>query len=88
MPKSGVCVLIASLSAKLEFVKQHGQRTKSLFRLGFDHLRELVLNPSPRNASDCRQSLNFWLTADATHIRRLFNHHQERSIGRTRVDGA
>jgi hypothetical protein len=39
-------------------LKQHGRRAKSLFRLGFDHLRELVLNPSPRNASDFRQSLN------------------------------
>ena len=40
-------------------LKKHGRRAKSLFRLGLDHLRELVLNPSPRNESDCRQSLNF-----------------------------
>ncbi|MEM9274120.1 MAG: IS4 family transposase, partial [Cyanobacteria bacterium P01_F01_bin.143] len=40
-------------------VKKHGRRAKSLFRLGFDHLRELVLNPSTHNESDFRQSLNF-----------------------------
>ncbi len=40
-------------------IKKHGRRAKSLFRLGFDHLRELVLNPCPRNDSPFRQSLNF-----------------------------
>ena len=40
-------------------LKKHGRRAKSLFRLGFDHLRELVLNPSSDNESDFRQSLNF-----------------------------
>ncbi len=40
-------------------LKKHGRRAKSLFRLGFDHLRELVLNPCPRNESPFRQSLNF-----------------------------
>ncbi len=40
-------------------IKKHGRRAKSLFRLGFDHLRALVLNPSPHNESDFRQSLNF-----------------------------
>ena len=40
-------------------LKKHGRRAKSLFRLGFDHLRELVLNPSHYNESDFRQSLNF-----------------------------
>jgi hypothetical protein len=27
-------------------LKKHGRRAKSLFRLGFDHLRHLILNPS------------------------------------------
>ena len=40
-------------------IKKHGRRAKSLFRLGFDHLRELVLNPSSHNESDFRQFLNF-----------------------------
>ena len=40
-------------------LKKHGRRAKSIFRLGFDHLRELVLNPSPRNESYFKQSLNF-----------------------------
>ena len=34
------------------------RRAKSLFRLGLDHLRELVLNPSS-SESDFRQSLKF-----------------------------
>ena len=40
-------------------LKKHGRRAKSLFRLGLDHLREMVLNPSPCNERDFRQSLNF-----------------------------
>jgi hypothetical protein len=39
------------LSAKVVFahlhpipLKKHGRRAKSLFRLGFDHLRHLILN--------------------------------------------
>jgi hypothetical protein len=40
-------------------IKTHGRRAKSLFRLGFDHLRQLVLNPSSRNEDDFLQSLNF-----------------------------
>ena len=38
-------------------IKKHGRRAKSLFRLGLDYLRHLVLNPSPANESDFRQSL-------------------------------
>jgi hypothetical protein len=38
-------------------IKKHGRRAKSLFRLGFDYLRHLVLNPSPSNVSDFLQSL-------------------------------
>jgi len=38
-------------------IKKHGRRSKSLFRLGFDYLRHLVLNPSPSNVSDFVQSL-------------------------------
>ncbi len=40
-------------------LKKHGRRAKSLFRLGFDHLRELVLNPCSRNERYFKQSLNF-----------------------------
>jgi hypothetical protein len=38
-------------------VKKNGRRAKSLFRLGLDHLRHWVLNPSPSNQSDFVQSL-------------------------------
>ena len=38
-------------------IKKHGRRAKSLFRLGFDYLRHLVLNPSESNESDFLQSL-------------------------------
>ncbi|MBM0740138.1 IS4 family transposase (plasmid) [Phormidium sp. CLA17] len=38
-------------------IKKHGRRAKSLFRLGFDYLRHLVLNPSLSNESDFVQSL-------------------------------
>jgi hypothetical protein len=38
-------------------IKKHGRRAKSLFRLGFDYLRHLVLNPSPSNESSFVQSL-------------------------------
>jgi hypothetical protein len=38
-------------------IKKHGRRAKSLFRLGFDYLRHLVLNPSVSNESDFVQSL-------------------------------
>jgi hypothetical protein len=40
-------------------IKKHGRRAKSLFRLGFDYLRHLVLNPSASNESDFVQSLQF-----------------------------
>jgi hypothetical protein len=38
-------------------LKKHGRRSKSLFRLGLDHLRHLVLNPSPSNDADFFHSL-------------------------------
>lgn len=38
-------------------VKKHGRRAKSLFRLGFDYLRHLLLNPSPLYQQDFRQTL-------------------------------
>lgn len=38
-------------------IKKHGRRAKSLFRLGFDYLRHLVLNPAASNQSDFLQSL-------------------------------
>jgi hypothetical protein len=38
-------------------IKKHGRRAKSLFRLGFDHLRHLVLNPLNSNQGDFSQSL-------------------------------
>jgi hypothetical protein len=38
-------------------IKKHGRRAKSLFRLGLDYLRHLVLNPSASNESDFVQSL-------------------------------
>jgi hypothetical protein len=38
-------------------MKKHGRRAKSLFRLGLDYLRHLVLNPSASNESDFVQSL-------------------------------
>ena len=38
-------------------LKKHGRRAKSLFRLGFDHLRHLVLNPFHPNQDDFSQSL-------------------------------
>lgn len=38
-------------------IKKHGRRAKSLFRLGFDYLRHLVLNPSMSNEPDFVQSL-------------------------------
>lgn len=40
-------------------LKKHGRRAKSLFRLGFDHLRHMILNPSPHNESDFRRPLQF-----------------------------
>jgi Transposase DDE domain len=40
-------------------IKKHGRRAKSLFRLGFDHIRHLVLNPSSHNEEDFLRSLNF-----------------------------
>ena len=40
-------------------LKQHGRRAKSLFRLGLDHLRQLVLNPSHYTLSDFQLSLPF-----------------------------
>ncbi|MEO0377780.1 MAG: IS4 family transposase [Cyanobacteria bacterium P01_A01_bin.17] len=38
-------------------LKKHGRRAKSLFRLGFDHLRHLVFNPFHPNQDDFSQSL-------------------------------
>lgn len=38
-------------------LKKHRRRAKSLFRLGLDYLRHLVLNPSASNESDFVQSL-------------------------------
>ena len=40
-------------------LKKHGRRAKSLFRLGLDHLRQLVLNPSHYTLSDFQLSLPF-----------------------------
>jgi hypothetical protein len=40
-------------------LKKHGRRAKSLFRLGLDHLREIVLNPSCHNERDFHRSLQF-----------------------------
>ena len=40
-------------------LKKHGRRAKSLFRLGFDHLRHLVLNPTQANRVDFQQALQF-----------------------------
>ena len=40
-------------------LKKHGRRAKSLFRLGFDHLRHLVLNPSLLNFRFFLDSLHF-----------------------------
>jgi Transposase DDE domain len=40
-------------------LKKHGRRAKSLFRLGFDSIRHIVLNPSSRNEDDFRLSLQF-----------------------------
>jgi len=38
-------------------IKKHGRRAKSLFRLGFDYLRQLLLNPSPLFEDDFRHTL-------------------------------
>ncbi|MEM6837841.1 MAG: IS4 family transposase, partial [Cyanobacteria bacterium P01_C01_bin.120] len=38
-------------------IKKHGRRAKSLFRLGFDYLRQLLLNPSPLYKDDFRYTL-------------------------------
>lgn len=38
-------------------IKKHGRRAKSLFRLGFDYLRHLLLNPSPLYEHDFQQTL-------------------------------
>ena len=58
--------LVWSLKTGLEIhrlhpipLKKHGRRAKSLFRLGFDHLRHLILNPS---------SLNFRFFLDSLHF--------------------
>ena len=40
-------------------LKKHGRRAKSLFRLGLDYLRQLVLNPSLFSLSDFQLSLPF-----------------------------
>ena len=39
--------------------KKHGRRAKSLFRLGLDFIRHLVLNPSAIHEDDFRFSLQF-----------------------------
>jgi len=39
--------------------KKHGRKAKSLFRLGFDHLRHLVLNPQVSLLFDFCRSLQF-----------------------------
>ena len=58
--------LVWSLKTGLEIhqlhpipLKKHGRRAKSIFRLGFDHLRHLILNPS---------SLNFRFFLDSLHF--------------------
>jgi len=38
-------------------IKTHGRRAKSIFRLGFDHLRHIVLNPDSSNRQEFQQSL-------------------------------
>ena len=38
-------------------IKKHGRRAKSLFRLGFDYLRQLLLNPSPLCEDDFRHTI-------------------------------
>ena len=40
-------------------IKNHGRKAKSLFRLSFDHLRHLVLNPQSLNQFNFRHSLQF-----------------------------
>jgi Transposase DDE domain len=40
-------------------LKKHGRRAKSLFRLGFDYIRHLVLNPTPLNDDDFCLPLQF-----------------------------
>jgi hypothetical protein len=40
-------------------LKKHGRRAKSLFRLGFDDIRQIVLNPSHLNEDDFRLLLQF-----------------------------
>ena len=58
--------LVWSLKTGLEIhhlhpipLKKHGRRAKSLFRLGFDHLRHLILNPSSLNFRSFLDSLHF-----------------------------
>lgn len=38
-------------------LKTHGRRAKSLFRLGFDHLRQMILNPSTDNEREFLKAL-------------------------------
>lgn len=38
-------------------IKNHGRKAKSIFRLGFDHLRRILLNPSALYDDDFRQAL-------------------------------
>jgi Transposase DDE domain len=47
-------------------IKKHGRRAKSLFRLGFDHIRHHALNPSHHNEGDFLRSLNFLSCTGAT----------------------
>jgi hypothetical protein len=51
-------------------LKKHGRRAKSLFRLGFDYIRQIVLNSSPSNNDDFRLSLQFFpvLRSYSTYI--------------------
>jgi len=48
-----------NFSFGLVSLKKHGRRAKSLFRLGFDHPRHLILNPFLPNHQDFLHSLQF-----------------------------
>ena len=50
-------------------IKKHGRRAKSLFRLGFDYLRQLLLNPSPLFEDDFRQTLDLLQISVGTSCR-------------------
>jgi hypothetical protein len=44
---------------KDEEIAPHEPKTKSIFRTGLDHLRHLLLNPSPAHRLAFRESLSF-----------------------------